>query len=65
MKSILRKSSGPLVKVRCADCINYDKERQVGYTCLIRGMSRKPRKWEACYYFIHKTQTMLETRGAP
>jgi len=65
MKPILRKNSGPLVKVRCADCFNYDKERQVGYTCLIRGISRNPRKWDACFYFIHKTQTVLGTVGVP
>jgi len=66
MKPILRKNSGPLVKVRCVDCFNYDKQRQVGYTCLIRGISRKhPYNWESCFYFIHRTQTVLGTVGAP
>jgi len=64
MKTILRRNSGQCIKVRCVDCFNYDKTRQVGYTCLIMGVSRKyPHKWEACFYFIHRTQTVLGTVG--
>jgi len=66
MRTILRKNTGLCVKVRCADCFNYDKTRQVGYTCLIQGTSRdEPYRWEACFYFIHRTQTVLEIVGAP
>lgn len=65
MKPILRKSNS-LTQVRCVDCFNYDKTRQVGYSCLIMGTSRKdPRNWEACFYFIHRTQTRLGTKGMP
>jgi len=60
MKPILRKNSGLHVNVRCVDCFNYDKTRQVGYTCLIQGKSREePDKWQSCIFFIHKTQTVF------
>lgn len=65
MKPILRRNTSHGINVRCMDCFNYDKTRQVGYTCLILGLSKKPSKLDPCFYFIHKTQTKLGTVGAP
>ena len=63
---ILRKSSGPCKKVMCLDCHNYDSDRTVGYTCLIKGTSREdPTLARVCYWFIAKGQTRLGTVGAP
>lgn len=65
MRPILRKNNS-LCQVRCVDCFNYDETRQVGYSCLIMGTSRKdPSNWENCFYFIHRTQTRLVTVGVP
>lgn len=68
MRPILRKATSPCLKFRCVACHNYDKSREMGYTCLIKGQSRnKPNEPKVCCYFISKGQTRLELGkvGAP
>lgn len=66
MRPILRKATSPCLKFRCVACHNYDKTRELGYTCLIKGQSRdNPGEAKVCCYFISKGQTRLGTVGAP
>ena len=63
---ILKKSKGPCPKVACLGCHNYDPDRSLGYTCLIKGRSREdPTLARSCCYFVNKGQTRLGTRGPP
>jgi len=65
MKPILRKNKS-LKQVRCVDCFNYDPDKNVGYTCLIKGTSREDHTLASvCRYFIAKGQTRLGTKGMP
>jgi len=64
MRPILRKATGPCLKFRCVACHNYDKNRELGYTCLIKGRSREnPGESKVCCYFISQRQIRL-TLGA-
>ena len=61
---ILRKHEGPCPKVVCLDCHNYDSDRSLGYSCLIKGSSREdPTRKAPCCYFIAKGQARLGTVG--
>lgn len=65
MRPILRKATSPCLKFRCVSCHNYDKSREMGYTCLIKGQSRDdPGEPSVCCYFISKGQTRLGIMGA-
>jgi len=61
---ILRKHKGPCPKVACLGCHNYDPERSLSYSCLIKGNSREdPTRKASCCYAIAKGQTRLKTKG--
>jgi len=63
---ILKKHKGPCPKVACLGCHNYDSEKSLGYSCLIKGNSREdPTKKASCCYAIAKGQTRLGTGGPP
>ena len=62
---ILRKSKGSCPKVDCLGCHNYDSDKSLGYTCLIKGNSREdPTRKMSCCYSIAKGQSRLGTVGA-
>jgi len=62
---ILKKHKGPCPKMACLDCHNYDSDRSLGYSCLIKGKSREdPTIKASCCYCIAKGQTRLK-RSSP